>query len=258
MYKQTLITFIDILGFKELVASKSCEEMQQILRGFYFSSNSHEPASIFDTTVIQFSDTIVRMKLLRSDSNFANPSELAWELKYVANMHQTMLGLGYPLRGAITVGEAFWTDRQAFGPGFVRAYELESQFARFPRILVDPVVVDAFAQANEAEFENSEMFSRERTQRKMLIDVDGLQYLDCLSLALIIDYFENDEVTDYFRRMREVIARCLESHALQPSILEKYQWLANDYNRCVLRYKYYIDLEGASHTCLLIPMHSDA
>jgi hypothetical protein len=46
-----------------------------------------------------------------------------------------LLCLGYFVRGAIALGKLYHDDEMVFGDALVRAYELETSVARFPRIL---------------------------------------------------------------------------------------------------------------------------
>jgi hypothetical protein len=48
------------------------------------------------------------------------------------------------IRGGVTLGEVHFDQNTLFGPGVVRAYELESNYANFPRIVVDPVLINQF------------------------------------------------------------------------------------------------------------------
>jgi hypothetical protein len=53
---------------------------------------------------------------------------------------------GLLIRGAITIGDIVHDDSIVFGPALNRAYELESQQAIYPRIILDPDVGDGFGE----------------------------------------------------------------------------------------------------------------
>jgi hypothetical protein len=44
---------------------------------------------------------------------------------------------GFLLRGGITIGDIVHDEEAVFGPGLNRAYELESEVARYPRFVID-------------------------------------------------------------------------------------------------------------------------
>lgn len=49
---------------------------------------------------------------------------------------------GFLLRGGITIGEIVHDGECVFGPALNRAYELESQIAKYPRFVLDPDIKD--------------------------------------------------------------------------------------------------------------------
>ena len=74
------------------------------------------------------------------------------------------------IRGGITIGEFYADDRIIFGKGLIRAYELESSYAKNPRVIIDP---NCF----------KEVVSKLENKKDLLKDIDGLYY---------INYFYNE------------------------------------------------------------------
>jgi hypothetical protein len=72
------------------------------------------------------------------------------------NFHLLLFRLGYMqviaswsgllIRGAVTIGDIVHDDSIVFGPALNRAYELESQQAIYPRIILDPDIGDGFGK----------------------------------------------------------------------------------------------------------------
>src|SRR5262249_13583968 len=56
------------------------------------------------------------------------------------------LSSGFMVRGGICFSDLFMENDLVFGPALVRGYELSEKLAIFPRILIDPEVVDAVFQ----------------------------------------------------------------------------------------------------------------
>ncbi len=44
------------------------------------------------------------------------------------------------MRGGVTIGDICFEGSMVFGPAMVKGYGLESEFAVYPRIVVDPAV----------------------------------------------------------------------------------------------------------------------
>src|ERR1700734_1453383 len=66
---------------------------------------------------------------------------------------------GFLLRGGITVGEVVHDDECVFGPGLVRAYELESKKAYYPRFVLDHDVAAELGNIGDlAVLENDILF----------------------------------------------------------------------------------------------------
>ena len=56
---------------------------------------------------------------------------------------------GYLFRGGITVGDIVHDDECVFGPGLVRAYELESKVAQYPRFVLDRGVAEQLGKIGD-------------------------------------------------------------------------------------------------------------
>ncbi len=123
-------------------------------------------------------------------------------------------------RGAITKGNLYYDDTLhfIFGSGLVKAYELESEMAIYPRVIIDdnlnpsPILV-GLAQDKEQKW-----------------------YFDYLSLGynLICDCRKDGEYFEYFlaclKEQGDAISNALKKYHDNERILIKYQWLADYHN----------------------------
>ena len=82
-----------------------------------------------------FSDNIVISTAVK-DGN------IPYFLRAIAIMQLMTSSLGFLLRGGIAIGDIYHDDEVVFGPALVRAYELKSQIAVYPRIVLDKEVLD--------------------------------------------------------------------------------------------------------------------
>jgi hypothetical protein len=82
MYREAIITFVDILGFKRIIQKSSAEEVQNILRkmGYFSGVDYLEDGEGSLPKVIQFSDSIIRIRPLDSKTNL--------EFRYGALFHE--------------------------------------------------------------------------------------------------------------------------------------------------------------------------
>jgi hypothetical protein len=60
----------------------------------------------------------------------------------LGRMQVGIAAMGFFIRGAVTIGDLYHDREVVFGPGLVRAYDLESNTAIYPRIVLDPNVVE--------------------------------------------------------------------------------------------------------------------
>lgn len=119
------------------------------------------------------------------------------------------------LRGAIVIGHVAHSPHNAFGPGFVRAYDLEQGAAIYPRVVIEPS-----ARAELLALPGSiSPFVRRFFRR----DFDGFYHLDFLGSPW--QPLERRPTMDHARPFIE--QRIVDP---DPRIAAKYRWLAFYYN----------------------------
>lgn len=167
-YTECYLAFLDILGMKKLVQDSS---KAASLVGLLNSLAAHETreadpwrSMIFSrrdpvtndvrTWTLQvrpFSDSIVLFVPTESQG-------LSWLLGKVRYLHDSVLPLGYAMRGAVVIGGMYWDDSWSnvsadanaanprvgyitLGPAIVEAYLLENERVNFPRIAFSEALV---------------------------------------------------------------------------------------------------------------------
>jgi hypothetical protein len=139
------LALLDILGFRAMVARQGAQatastmwRLQTLLQ--VYGTNPHVNPETGDgkVQVIAYSDSV----LLWSEK--AGVDGLLLVIEKAAKVIAVGMGLGVPLRGAVTCGDlCVSTDRQIFvGPGLVRAYDLE-QSQRWGGAIVDPALAES-------------------------------------------------------------------------------------------------------------------
>lgn len=122
------------------------------------------------------------------------------DIVYICN---DLLEIGIPVRGGVTVGKLIHTERKCFGPAMVEAYLLESEEAKFPRVIIDPKVL-RYDLNNPGEA-NTVTYEAEYLAKIIRKDFDGKFFLDYLKQWKEFD--ESEIYNDYILRTREFIIR---------------------------------------------------
>ncbi len=132
-YENRAVLFLDILGFKRLIDQKRedlVEEALSVTSAKY--QTNYEISAFSDNMAVSM--RIERGYELLELIHFA--SYLAWHL-----LHKGVLS-----RGGIAVGELYHQKGIIYGPALLAAYQLESQAATYPRIVLEKDAVTKFLQ----------------------------------------------------------------------------------------------------------------
>ncbi len=140
-YTSKFIAYVDVLGFKYLVGSsvanpaKEADTIKRVTDAVLGALEDLEdppgPAEGFRFT--PFSDSFV----ISANANSDNSMPVVFAFMILAVVEH-FLGSHLLLRGAVTRGALVHTDKVLLGPAMIRACQLESCSAVFPRIIVDP------------------------------------------------------------------------------------------------------------------------
>src|SRR5258708_18191832 len=99
-YTRSIVSYLDILGFRELVETRTAGEISRILR---ILAESVEPDPIFKSERIQFtrfSDTVIRS--MPETRHY--PHNFIFELRSILHAQIALIPQGIPIRGAVTIG----------------------------------------------------------------------------------------------------------------------------------------------------------
>lgn len=242
-YRKAIVTFIDILGFKEIVKTRSATDIHEILSELadwsggdtdYIAEEDEASIPVGLTGAIAFSDNVVRVCPIDTDEDDeGGHGALFHELLSLVHVQAKLAERGIFLRGGMTVDDIHMSARMVFGPGLVRAYELESSLAIYPRIVIDPGAIQAL-------FENPAMRGHDDVE-------DDLEYIDNLVRQgedgfYFVDYLKacrselNNPGEGFPLKLREHAAFITEAAAKfgqLTSAKQKYLWLARYHNAVV-------------------------
>jgi hypothetical protein len=131
------VAFLDVLGFAKMVEDDIAGDDHPYLVKLFKCHQS--AAQIFsddpNCTLTQFSDSIVISKPF-------DPKGFVWFATRVARYQRLLLDDELLCRGGMAVNKHFSNGSFTFSAGVIDAYRVESNTARYPRVVISPDVID--------------------------------------------------------------------------------------------------------------------
>ena len=241
-YRECIVTFLDILGFSELLKSKTAHEMADVLSIFRTISVRGEDATErlaefaatrAETRVEIVSDAIVRVRPNKIDP-LTKMSEIFDELIILKEILTACLDRGIVIRGAMTIGPMYLDDDPVgpvFGPALVDAYQLESREVIYPRIAISGEVLARHRGSVDPLLAESHDVDLEMSGLILSRDGAGLYFIDYIRAIMEDLNWGAEEVASFLSNHRQVIRTGLDKH--RGSIRRKYLWLQNYHNSSI-------------------------
>lgn len=117
------------------------------------------------------------------------------------------------VRGGVSIGKMFHKSNMFFGPAFLESYELESEIAIYPRVILSNDVANS---VNNIPY--------------IKIAEDGLSYIDWIDFmkkAIEKKEFKTPSDLDYVSHIQELIEQNIDKNKHNLKIVSKYAWLKN-------------------------------
>jgi hypothetical protein len=153
----------------------------------------------------------------------------------VSSMALELLAEGFFIRGAIVKDRLFHDEKTVFGEALVRAYVLESQVVRYPRVMITREVV-----SDMNEYDNGKIMELERPKHIFRQADDGPVFLHVLqSIQEFIGASMRNEglddsgalpIVEYYASLGQHIQNRFNEAADNPKHFEKVQWFARYWN----------------------------
>lgn len=219
-YQNRLCLFLDILGFSALVKGQDCDVVYQIIRKIkreLKSSKDYMEKIGSSPIATTFSDCIVLSVEVKNE-DVAEASNILVTAT-VKMLQDTYLNQAIALRGGMAYGKLYHKGDGVFGPAMIKAYELESQYADWPRVIFDRSVVEHFKDKNGLPSIGYTNYG------------DGFFGVDCLNRiedVLNIErhfLFERGDGMDHLKKLHKMNAITqakLEEHYGNPKVYAKY------------------------------------
>lgn len=219
-YTECYIAFLDILGFKKMIGSISCEEILSIFKRI---RKPFEGILTFHTETLIPQETMDSLKMkVMSDSicfhiDATMPNALLSMLISCVAFQFNLLALSEPvlLRGAVVRGQLYAMDDVMFGPGLTQAYLMEECNAKFPRIILTNEVLEYVRQDNPSNKRLLKGLNRGLVFR----DTDAFY-----TLNFVRAFVAWDKEKKVYKNVRRRITEILNS-TMDESVREKYLYL---------------------------------
>jgi hypothetical protein len=221
-------------------AGSDAEKVARVLRiARRFSKPDAATSEAFGWTFTNCSDLVLRTVPVLTDVAPEHRLGIVFqELFDLGHIQINLMFKNVLIRGALTLGSITVDRGLVFGPALAAAHLLESKRAKFPRIIVDPIVFTALKD-NALLRAHDYRQEMEYVRRLVARDLDGLWFLDYLRWTLD-NADSNSEYGDVIRHHRAlVLTQLRESAALDGRTREgrgrraKAEWLLRYHNRHV-------------------------
>lgn len=232
IYESRILAFVDILGFKSMIQKSAFDYKEQkrilnamnIIHGYKtLNDNGLDGKGLreYGIQITTFSDSAI----------ISYPIDFEGGLFHVLvdliHLQIDLSNLGIFIRGGISMGLAYHDEYNAFGPAMNEAYRLESEEAKFPRIILTNQTLYDGIKASESlqnPYDISLLKSLIRQDK-----ADGFYYLDYLRQYQELDYPECNYYL-WLSTIRDCLVRSLNTSYSNEKIYPKYCWMLEYWN----------------------------
>lgn len=222
-YERRLILFIDFLGFKEVVEATKRDPavLAQLVAALDDIGRIGNVRIFKSQQFTQFSDSVVMSYRVTARSGVFRM------MTAIAHTVISLADRGFLVRGAVTIGDLHHTSRHVVGPAMVRAYEMESKEAFYPRVIIDPAVIRLARRHPDDGHSSNEEEGYVRDYIKK--DRDGHLFIDYISWKAVVEAAgaENADYPEYLRNLGRLLRKGLAHD--DTGVAKKYLWLHRRY-----------------------------
>lgn len=237
MYQKAIVTFIDILGFRDIVSKDDAPAILDKIKSIQHYAAPPKPKLKIDDlgtvpTTIQFSDSIIRVRLTDSGINSQYPfGTLFFELLELVHAQAALIEEGVLIRGGVAYGDVYIKDHVIFGPAFVQAYDLESKFANSPRIAISPDLIKELKSNHHLKAKHHDLTEEIGYINSLLKrGDDGIWFIDyCGAIKSELDTPE--EYPLFLEKHKDLIVQNANRFDKFTTTTTKYLWLARYHNQ---------------------------
>ena len=206
-----IVAFIDILGASEKIKQNSNESLNTVhfvyeesLRKAEIIYSAEEVVGLKPIIKIWSDNIVVAVPVIKE-----NYAEALFSILVLSTVIQSeFLVHNYLVRGGISVGDFFSDDVMTWGNALLDAYNLESNVAIYPRIVIHSKVIE---KANVTD----------KYIKRTKLDFDGLIFVDYLQES---DFKTNDGFVDIISHFLKNCNEQLDVSYDNEKIKQKLHW----------------------------------
>lgn len=245
-YVDAYVTYIDVLGFKEIVKSTDPKTINALLDAMkVFTAQPQRRRHPYDKeehlpVVVQFSDSIARIQPVSGDDEGVDAIDLFYgEISSILISQGNLACNGILVRGGMTFGSVCVHENRIFGPAFNRAYLLESKLAAYPRVVIDEVLCSSSSDNPIIRLSGSDRWGKVKEHMLECIErfEDGLWGINYLPNLFDAEKEPGVSGEDVLIAHRNAIRGLLVSarNSKDDGVLAKVRWAASYHNKLIDR-----------------------
>lgn len=273
VYEKRIVAFIDLLGFKSLIyESKVVENKRYVITSTLNFFKKFELPDNWKTELIEIEEDAQKKDLDKFDiSEFTNctcfSDSIVVSVKInddninealstmVANLSYIGLQLfmnNVLLRGAITIGDLNHdSNGVVFGEGLIDAYNLESNVAIYPRIILSDKLL---GQLNYPLLSKRGRYPYHQYLERHEDGCVGFHQMIALQVLSGSTIFSDEDIRNYVIASKDTILRGLDKSIEKPSVFKKYNWLRKKFDNLLIS-----DCDGEDIQCkIYTPSNGDS
>jgi hypothetical protein len=198
-YTQHYVAFIDVLGWTDAIAKSILDSAvrHELSRALQQMTDPVERATIAEAIpdmVPRFKATHFSDSIVLSAVADGGPIPLA---RQVQRLCWSLLQCGYLTRGGMVIGDLYHDGTHVLGPALVAAYQIESEVAKYPRVVLSPAIEQELRNPYETKLGH-------RDDRFVRDDFDGIPHLH------LVDAVSDRNIASILQRKRGQVAAALD------------------------------------------------
>ena len=252
-YENQIVAFVDILGFKEIIkqSEQSLKKLNLLYQTLEFLKK-RENANKWNLQLIEieedaqkrgvsnfeieqltactcFSDSIV-ISVKCNDKNINEiTSTLIANLSYIGAQLMTE---GILLRGGITVGKLIHLDNGILmGQALIDAYQLETNSANFPRILISNKLIKQLNYPIDTKKKRFPYHLYLERFEDGCVGFHQMIYFQVLQTSNILD---KQKLKRELKKIKKTIINGLDNNFEHADTHSKYLWLKREYEKLII------------------------
>lgn len=230
-YKDSLVAFIDILGFDKWARGISNrEEFIEVGNLLYAMQETAEAFSNAGDILEEYKFTAISDSIIVTVP-FANKICTTGMLHILHKIQYDLLSTNFKtlVRGYITRGPVYHKNGLIFGAGYSDAYKGEGLIGGAPRIVLDPLIVK---DAKRVIASNTNKENLVTTLDYLVEDSsDGFYFVDYLNPIGSQSYLPKDQLGSERASIKKFIVDSVSGFEDDCRVRAKYKWLENYFQR---------------------------